>query len=76
LTATIEENVLVQLESLRTHPAVAAAINRGVLKVHGWVYKLETGQVFQYEPEDGQFELLTLAGSEAASIATASTINA
>ena len=56
VTAAIEENVLVQLEHLRTHPSVAAAINRGSIRLHGWVYKLETGQVFQYEAESGQFE--------------------
>jgi carbonic anhydrase len=55
LTATVEENVLVQLENLRTHPSVAAAVMRGDLKLHGWVYKFETGQVFAYEPEHGQF---------------------
>jgi carbonic anhydrase len=55
LTATVEENVLVQLENLRTHPSVAAGLARGDLKLHGWVYKLETGQVFAYEPQRGQF---------------------
>ncbi|MCA9156336.1 MAG: carbonic anhydrase [Pirellulaceae bacterium] len=55
LTATVEENVLVQLENLRTHPSVAAALARDQLKLHGWVYKFETGQVFAYEPESGQF---------------------
>jgi carbonic anhydrase len=55
LTATVEENVLVQLENLRTHPSVAAGLARGDLKLHGWVYKLETGQVFAYDPTRGQF---------------------
>lgn len=55
LTAAVEENVLVQLENLRTHPSVAAAMMRGDLKIHGWVYKFESGQVFAYEPEHGQF---------------------
>jgi carbonic anhydrase len=55
LTATVEENVLVQLENLRTHPAVAAGLSRGKLKLHGWVYKIETGQVFAYDPEREQF---------------------
>jgi carbonic anhydrase len=55
LTATVEENVLVQLENLRTHPSVAAAVARGGLHLHGWVYKFETGQVFNYDPEQGQF---------------------
>lgn len=55
LTATVEENVLVQLENLRTHPSVAAALSRQSLNLHGWVYKFETGQVFSFHPEEAQF---------------------
>lgn len=55
----VQENVLVQLENLRTHPAVAAKISRGELNLHGWVYKIETGSVFYYDPKEGQFEPLT-----------------
>jgi carbonic anhydrase len=55
LTATVEENVLVQLENLRTHPSVAAALARGDLKLHGWTYKFESGQVFAYDPQPGQY---------------------
>ena len=56
---TVEENVLTQLENLRTHPSVAVALAQGNLKLHAWVYKMETGQVFNYDPELGQFEQLT-----------------
>ena len=55
LTATVEENVLVQLEHLRTHPTVAAALGRQALNLHGWVYKFESGQVFGYDPKESQF---------------------
>jgi len=55
LTTAIEENVLVQLENLRTHPAVAAALAREKLKLHGWVYKIETGEVFAFDPQQGEF---------------------
>src|SRR5947209_3304947 len=61
VTATVEENVLVQLENLRTHPVVAAGLARGKLKLHGWVYKIETGEVFAYDPHQGQFLPLTQA---------------
>lgn len=54
-TVTVEENVLVQLENLRTHPAVAARLARGDLNLHGWVYKLETGTVFYFDHEQSQF---------------------
>lgn len=55
LTAAVEENVLVQLENLRTLPTVAARLVKGDLHLHGWVYKIETGEVFAYDPESGQF---------------------
>jgi carbonic anhydrase len=58
LTLTVEENVLVQLENARTHPAVAAALAREELKLHGWVYKFETGEVFSYDPDQQQFRKL------------------
>ncbi|GMU60078.1 MAG: carbonic anhydrase [Myxococcaceae bacterium] len=53
--AAVEENTLVQLENLRTHPAVAVRLARGDLTLHAWVYKLETGVVFAYEPKVQQF---------------------
>ncbi len=59
LNVAIQENVLVQLENLRTYPAVAAGLARGKLKLHAWVYKMETGQVFAYDLERGQFAPLT-----------------
>jgi carbonic anhydrase len=55
LTATVEENVLVQLENLRTLPAVGSRLVRGDLHLHGWVYKIETGEVFAYDVENTQF---------------------
>lgn len=55
LTATVEENVLVQVENLRTHPSVAAALAQEKLKLHAWVYKIETGEVFDFDPAEGQF---------------------
>ncbi len=55
----IEENVLVQIENLRTLPCVASALVKGKLRVHGWVYKIETGEVFGYDPETGQYEKIS-----------------
>ena len=34
---TFEENVLMQIASLQTHPAVAVALAEGKLKLHGFV---------------------------------------
>lgn len=59
LSATVEENVLTQIENLRTLPSVAAALARGKLRLHGWVYKIETGEVFSYNSRQGQFFSVT-----------------
>jgi carbonic anhydrase len=57
-----QENVLVQLEHLRTHPAIASALAAGELKLHAWIYKMETGEVFAYDPATGQFAPLVHDG--------------
>lgn len=40
-----EENVLLQLQHLRTHPSVAGAMARGELTISGWVYDIGKGEV-------------------------------
>lgn len=55
VAAAVEENVLVQLENLRQFPFVASRLEKGALKINGWVFKIETGQVFDYDPTQGQF---------------------
>jgi carbonic anhydrase len=55
LSVATQENVLSQIENLRTHPAVAAALSRGELTLHGWVYLIDSGEVLAYTPDDGQF---------------------
>ena len=41
----IEQNVLLQLAHLRTHPSVAAKVAQGRLSLHGWIYDIETGDI-------------------------------
>jgi carbonic anhydrase len=55
LEFTVQRNVLVQIENLRTHPAVAAALAHGDLRLHGWVYRIETGSVDAYDACEGRF---------------------
>ena len=55
LTITVEENVLAQIENLRTHPTIRARLARGELSIYAWVFKIETGQVFQFDVSTGQF---------------------
>ena len=55
LAAAVQENVLVQLENLRDFPCVKARLEAGTLLVSGWVFDLETGQVFDFDPTRGEF---------------------
>ncbi|MFO0551645.1 MAG: carbonic anhydrase [Polyangiaceae bacterium] len=54
-TVLVEENVLSQLENLRTHPAIRARLARSELTLHGWVYRMDSTEVFQFDTEEGQF---------------------
>lgn len=67
LVAAVEENVLVQIDHLRTHPTVAAGLARGEIHLHAWVYKFETGEIFAYDPGRGQFLPLDDAREEGTS---------
>lgn len=61
----IEENVLLQIQHLRTHPSVAGAIAGGNMTLHGWVYDIETGAVRAYDPDTGTFRPLADAHLDA-----------
>jgi carbonic anhydrase len=64
LVAAAEENVLVQLENLRTFDFVAERLDRGTLKMNGWMFKIATGEVFDYDPVLEQFVLLASGSPE------------
>jgi carbonic anhydrase len=51
LNAAIEENVITQIENLRTYPAVHSKLYKGQLDIHAWVYKIESGGVFVYSTQ-------------------------
>ncbi|MET0284035.1 MAG: carbonic anhydrase [Polyangiales bacterium] len=55
LEVVVAENVLVQIEHLQTQPAVAAALARGAVRLHAWVYQIESGLVFAFDPSTGSF---------------------
>lgn len=61
LAIGVQENVLVQIENLRTHPTIRSHLVHGRVRLHGWVYKIETGEVFGYDPSTGQFAPLGLS---------------
>lgn len=59
MNAAVEENVLVQLENLRSFSFVARRLDEGTLKMSGWVYQISTGAVFDYDPVAQQFLQVT-----------------
>jgi carbonic anhydrase len=53
--AATEENVLVQMNNLSTHPCVAARLAAGDLHIFGWYYDIGSGEVLQYDASQGRF---------------------
>jgi carbonic anhydrase len=60
-----EENVLLQLQHLRTHPSVAGAIAREELTISGWVYDIGRGEVRISEDGGRVFLPVTTEGEKA-----------
>jgi carbonic anhydrase len=50
-----EENVIAQLEHLKTHPPVIVALARGDIKLYGWTYQISTGDISSYDARLGRF---------------------
>lgn len=61
LLSATEQNVITQLQNLRTHPAVANRLAAGDLGLHGWVYHIGPGAITVHNQETGKFEAPALA---------------
>ena len=51
----LKQNVILQLQHLRTHPTVATRLAKGDIALHGWVYDIKTGGVEAYDETTGEF---------------------
>lgn len=51
LEITIAENVLTQIDNLKTYPVVHSRLYQGKLEIYGWVYHIETGELLAFDPE-------------------------
>jgi carbonic anhydrase len=40
----VEENVIAQLNNIKTHPSVAGLRDHAI-RLHGWVYDIESGEI-------------------------------
>ena len=61
----IEQNVLLQLQHLRTHPSVAARLAKNDVELHGWVYNIKSGGVTAYDESRNEFVLVDEKYAEA-----------
>jgi carbonic anhydrase len=54
-----QQNVLLQMQHLKTHPSVAGAIAQGELTISGWIYSIGTGNVTVARDGEQTFEPVT-----------------
>jgi carbonic anhydrase len=57
LEITIAENVLTQIQNLRTYPVIHSKLHRGQLRIYAWIYQIETGEVLAYDPDNHAYVL-------------------
>jgi carbonic anhydrase len=60
-----EQNVLLQMQHLRTHPSVAGAMAREKLTISGWVYDIASGEVRICEEDGKTFIPVMIKGEKA-----------
>jgi carbonic anhydrase len=58
LKIAIEQNVLTQVENLKTYPIIRSKLHAGTLNLHAWIYEIESGVVFAYNASAGSFTAL------------------
>ena len=51
-------NVIKQIDNLMTYPFVEEKVEKGELNIIGWYYIIETGEVYNYNKEKNEFELI------------------
>jgi carbonic anhydrase len=45
VNAMVQENVIAQLNNIKTHPSVAVGLRNNALRLHGWVNDIESGVI-------------------------------
>lgn len=58
LEIIIAENVLTQIENLRTYPVIRSKLYQGKLSIYAWIYQIEAGEVLVYDPQQHAYVLL------------------
>ncbi|AXG79936.1 carbonic anhydrase [Streptomyces paludis] len=55
VTELAQLNVRVQLAALREYPAARRRLAEGRLRLHGWYYEVDTGEVWELDESDNSF---------------------
>ncbi|EAZ90903.1 carbonic anhydrase [Crocosphaera chwakensis] len=55
LEVTVAENVLIQLGNLQTYPVIRSRLHQRRLSLHGWIYRIEAGEVLEYDKASHDF---------------------
>lgn len=50
--------ILVSLENLMSYPWISSRVREGALTLHGWYFDMPRGELFEYRPEKGVFEVI------------------
>lgn len=53
-----QANVVEQMNNLMTYPYIKELVEDNKLKIMGWYYVIETGEIYEFNKEKKQFELL------------------
>jgi carbonic anhydrase len=53
-----QQNVIVQLENLKTYSQIVKRLETGALRLHGWWFEIGTGNVYAFEPEKKKFVVI------------------
>ncbi|AXU95317.1 MAG TPA: carbonic anhydrase [Erwinia persicina] len=59
VNAMVQENVIAQLNNIKTHPSVAVGLRNNALRLHGWVYDIESGAIRALDKDSKEFVLLS-----------------
>ncbi|MBN2743032.1 carbonic anhydrase [Breznakibacter xylanolyticus] len=61
---TEQMNVVEQMKHLLSYPFIREKYQKGELKIMGWYYIIETGEIFAYNKSNGSFELIAEPGDD------------
>ena len=59
VNAMVQENVIAQLNNIKTHPCVAVGLRDKALRLHGWVYDIESGVILALDAKTKKFVSLS-----------------